>query len=148
MLTVYSTKSPYPLKGRTMNLSRSTGYGMVAAAYVAKQGKGAWVVTEEISKKFDIPVEYLLKIMASLVRAGVLQGKRGPKGGFRLAKPAREITLLQIVEAVNGPLKGHLEIAEQAGRQAFGVKMEKAVRKALDQAVGVFEKAKLSDMIE
>jgi len=131
-----------------MNLSRSVGYGMVAAAYVAKQGKDAWVTTEEIAKEFGISVEYLLKIMNQLARAGVLQGKRGPAGGFRLLKPASQTTLLQIVEAVNGPLKGQLEIAAQAKKKSFGVRMERVVGKAIDQAAEVFEKAKLSDMVE
>jgi len=131
-----------------MNLNGSTRYGMVAAAYLAKQGKDRWVVTEDIAKKCRIPVEYLLRIMNQLIRAGILQGKRGPAGGFRLLKPANQISLLRIVEAVNGPLKGQLEIAAQAKKHAFGVRMERVVGKAVDQAAEMFEKAKLSDMVE
>ena len=77
---------------------------MIAAAHVAQQEKGNPVLSAKISKQYNIPIEYLLKIMHQLVRAGILRSKRGPKGGFTLAKPASKITLLEIVEAIGGPV--------------------------------------------
>ena len=51
----------------------------------------------------DLPRDFLAKIFQQLVRAGILRSSRGRGGGFALARPAHQITLLQIVEAIEGP---------------------------------------------
>ena len=92
-------------------------------------------------------MEYLLKLLQQLVRANVLRSKRGPRGGFSLAKPTKKITMLQIVEAVDGPMISQLNLAEHAPREKFGTKAEQTYKKALTQARNVFDKTKLSDLI-
>ena len=84
-----------------MRISRSTGYALLAVGYIAKNQKEQGIVlSQRIAKAYKIPLEYLLKILQQLVRANVLRTKRGPRGGFTLAKPPKKITMLQIVEAV------------------------------------------------
>jgi len=130
-----------------MRVSRSTGYALLAVGFIAKtQGKGV-VLSQNISKQYDIPLEYLLKILQQLVRANVLRSKRGPRGGFSLAKPATKITMLEVIEAVDGPLTGELNLTEQAGRDKYAVKAEQTYNKAISQARSVFQKAKLSTML-
>ena len=131
-----------------MNLGKSVTYGMIAMGYIAKQTDGRSVPSEEIADKFDMPNEFLVKILNQLARAGLLQGKRGLHGGFSLAKPAKEISLLEIIEAVDGPVKNSTEIAEMAKKQRFAVKMEATCNKAADQAMAILEKAKLSDLVK
>ena len=131
-----------------MNLGMMESYGLIAIGYIAKQAEGSWVSAEEISKEFDIPNAVMVKVMQQYVRAGVLQSKRGPLGGFSLAKPAKEISLLEIIEAVDGPVKNSTEIAEMAKKQRFAVKMEATCNKAADQAMAILEKAKLSDLVK
>ncbi len=130
-----------------MKISRSTGYALLAVAYVAKQQKHGIVLSQSISKKYDIPLEYLLKILQQLVRAGVLRSKRGPRGGFLLARPAKKISLLEIVESVEGPMTGQLNLAELTPREKLGAKADKIYKKAVMQAKAVFQKAKLSDLV-
>ncbi|MBN1818225.1 MAG: Rrf2 family transcriptional regulator [Sedimentisphaerales bacterium] len=130
-----------------MNLSMSTGYGMIAAAHVAKNSKDGPVLASTIAKEYGIPTEYLLKIMQQLVRAQILRSKRGPRGGFTMAKPAKDITMLEIIEAVNGPLRGHLEMSEQTNKAPFSIKMEDVCYKAAEQAGKILARAKLSDML-
>ncbi|MCH8215659.1 MAG: Rrf2 family transcriptional regulator [Planctomycetes bacterium] len=130
-----------------MRVSRSTGYAVLAVGYIAKtQGKGV-VLSQRISKKYDIPLEYLLKILQQLVRANVLRSKRGPRGGFSLAKSPNKINMLEVIEAVDGPMSGELNLAEQAGGEKFGKKADRMYEKAVASARSVFEKAKLSALI-
>jgi Rrf2 family protein len=130
-----------------MRVSRSTGYALLAVGYIAKnQGEGV-VLSQDISKRYDIPLEYLLKILQQLVRANVLRSKRGPRGGFSLAKPTNKITMLEVIEAVDGPLTGELSLSDQAGHDAYANKAEQTYNKAISQAKGVFEKTKLSSLL-
>jgi Rrf2 family protein len=131
-----------------MNLSKSVTYGMIAMGHIAKQTDGRWVPSEELVQKFDMPNEFLQKIMNQYVRAGILLAKRGPQGGFSLAKPAKEISLLEIIEAVEGPLKNIDGIAEQAKKQKFAINMDAICIKAADQGRAILKKAKLSDLVK
>ena len=65
-----------------MNISRSAGYGMMAVGYIAQNDGDALVLASTVSKKYDIPNEYLLKILQQLVRANILRSKRGPRRFF------------------------------------------------------------------
>jgi len=130
-----------------MRVSRSTGYALLAVGYIAKnQGDGV-VLSQAISKQYDIPLEYLLKILQQLVRANVLRSKRGPRGGFSLAKPTNKITMLEIIEAVDGPLTGELSLSEHAGNDRYGQRAEQVYNRAIATAKGVFEKTKLSSLL-
>lgn len=132
-----------------MRISRSTGYALLAVGYIAKNQKEQGIVlSQRIAKEYKIPLEYLLKILQQLVRANVLRSKRGPRGGFNLAKPPKQITMLQIVEAVDGPMVSQLNLKEQAPREKFSARSEKAYEKAISQAKAVFAKAKLADLLK
>ena len=130
-----------------MKISRSAGYGMVAVGYIAQRQKEGAVLASRISKEYDIPMEYLLKILQQLVRANILRSKRGPRGGFSMARQPKEINMLEIIEAVSGPIRSHMELVEQTGNAPFARKMEKVVEDATVKAEAVLSKAKLSDML-
>jgi Rrf2 family protein len=63
---------------------------------------GSTASAAQLAQYFDLPTASLAKQLQALVKAGVLAATTGPRGGFRLARPASDITLLQIVEAVGG----------------------------------------------
>ncbi|UCG58144.1 MAG: Rrf2 family transcriptional regulator [Phycisphaerales bacterium] len=130
-----------------MRVSRSTEYALLAVAYIAQHSEKKIVLSQDISKEYNIPLEYLLKILQQLVRASVLRSKRGPRGGFSLAKSAKKISMLQIIEAVDGPMTGQLNLSEHTGGARFGARAEKTYEKAVTQARNVFEKAKLAALI-
>ncbi len=131
-----------------MRISRSTGYAMLAVGYIAKNQKRGIILSQSIAKEYDMPLEYLLKILQELVKANILRSKRGPRGGFKLARPTGKITMLQVIEAVDGPMVSQLDLAEQAHKEKFSVRVEKVYEKAIAQARSVFQKAKLSDLIK
>lgn len=130
-----------------MKISRSTGYALVAVGYIAQNYKEGAVLAARVSKEYDIPLEYLLKILQQLVRANVLTSKRGPRGGFYLAREAEEITLLEIIEAVDGPLMTRLHLSEQTNSAPFSLKMEAICKKATEEVKSIYGSAKLSSFL-
>jgi Rrf2 family protein len=131
-----------------MKISRSTGYALIAVGYIAQNYKEGAVLAARISKEYNIPLEYLLKILQQLVRANVLRSKRGPRGGFFLARPAEGITMLEIIEAVDGPLTGSLHLSEQTGKQSYAIKMEDVCNKVAKETRAIYEKARLSKLLD
>ena len=131
-----------------MKISRSTGYALVAVGYIAQNNSDGAVLAARVSKEYSIPLEYLLKILQQLVRANILRSKRGPRGGFFLAHPAEEITLLQIIEAVDGPMISHLHLAEQTNNAPFSIKMEEVCRHATGEVRAIYDKAALSQILK
>ena len=131
-----------------MRISRSTGYALLATCYIARYSDKNIVSSQSISREYDIPLEYLLKILQQLVRGNILRSKRGPRGGFSLAKPAKKITVLQVIEAADGPMVSQLHLAEQTGQSKLSVRVDKTFEKGIAQARSVFQKIKLSTLIE
>ncbi|MEN3616051.1 Rrf2 family transcriptional regulator [Plantactinospora sp. ZYX-F-223] len=85
-----------------MKLPVSTEWLLHCAATLAQLDPGATASAAQLAQYYDLPAAYLAKQLQDLVKAGVLTATTGPRGGFRLAQPASEITLLRIVEAVDG----------------------------------------------
>ncbi|MEV2269329.1 RrF2 family transcriptional regulator [Nonomuraea africana] len=85
-----------------MKLPVSTEWVLHCATTLAQLNPGATASTTQLAQYYDLPAPYLAKQLKALVKAGVLAATTGPRGGFRLARPATSITLLQIVEAVDG----------------------------------------------
>ncbi|MHC4623841.1 MAG: RrF2 family transcriptional regulator [Planctomycetota bacterium] len=130
-----------------MKISRSTGYALLAAGYIAARQKQGIILSQDISKKYNIPLEYLLKILQQLVKANILRSKRGPRGGFSLAKPLKKITLLNVIEAVDGPMVSQLNLAEHAKGERYSARVEQIYDKAIAQARTVFDRAKIADLL-
>ncbi len=72
--------------------------------HIASMADGAVALRSDIAEAQGIPPSFMAKILRSLVRARLLRSSRGVHGGFALAKPAAKITLLDVVEAIEGPL--------------------------------------------
>ncbi|KAB8186154.1 MULTISPECIES: RrF2 family transcriptional regulator [Microbispora] len=85
-----------------MKLPASTEWVLHCAATLAQLEPGATASAAQLAEFYDVPAPYLAKQLQALVRAGVLAAMTGPRGGFRLARAASDITMLQIVEAVDG----------------------------------------------
>jgi Rrf2 family protein len=85
-----------------VKLPVSTEWVLHCATTLAQLEPGATASAKQLADYYDLPGPYLAKQLQALVRAGLLAGTTGPRGGFRLARPPSGITLLQIVEAVDG----------------------------------------------
>jgi Rrf2 family iron-sulfur cluster assembly transcriptional regulator len=82
--------------------SRQCEYALQAVVYLALKKEGERISIKDLTRRLDIPYHFLGKILQGLTRKGFLTSVKGPHGGFALAMPAEEITLFQIVEAIDG----------------------------------------------
>jgi Rrf2 family protein len=85
-----------------MEITRQTDYAIRCVLYLSGT-EGAIIMADEISQAMCIPKSFLAKILQKLTKAGVVTSFRGVKGGFRLAKKPKQISLLDIIEAIEGP---------------------------------------------
>lgn len=86
-----------------LRISERASLALHAVTFLATRG-GEPARVKEVAGALSGSAAHLSKVLQALVRGGLLKGTRGPSGGYRLARPAGEITLLQVVEAVEGPL--------------------------------------------
>ena len=85
-----------------MIYSRSAEYAIRAFVQLADVPAGKYAMVKQIAEQADIPSHFLAKILQQLARKGFLRSSKGPTGGFSLRMPAAEISMLQIVDAVDG----------------------------------------------
>jgi Rrf2 family protein len=88
-----------------MRLSARADYALRAAIELAASG-GGHVTADSLARSQAIPGKFLEAILTQLRRAGLVRSQRGPDGGFWLARPASEISLADIIRAIDGPLVG------------------------------------------
>ncbi len=87
-----------------MRMTRACEYGLQGVLYLAMQPEGKTTFLSEISKARSIPCSFLGKIFLNLAKAGIVKSIRGIHGGFILARRARDITMRDIIEAVEGDI--------------------------------------------
>jgi len=82
--------------------SRQCEYALQAVMFLALKADGERTSIRELTRKIQIPYHFLAKILQDLTYKGLLVSQKGPTGGFALAKPAKEITLYDIIDAIDG----------------------------------------------
>ena len=87
-----------------MQITRQADYAVRAVAFLARLDSDHRAATSQIAEKQKIPPSFLAKIVSQLSVAGLLQTSRGARGGVSLSRPPDEITLLEVVEAIDGPI--------------------------------------------
>ena len=117
MLSI-TTKSPYAIKALTE---------------LGRAGDAAPIPIGELARRRDVPVQFLEQLFATLRRAGVLKSQRGVKGGYSFAREPSSITVLEVVELLDGPL----------GRDAEGVFADAATA-----ARGVLAGVTIADVVD
>jgi Rrf2 family protein len=85
-------------------ITSKSPYAVRALAELARRGSGAPVPIGEIARARDIPVQFLEGLFATLRRGGILQSQRGVKGGYSFARPPADVTVLEVVELLEGEL--------------------------------------------
>jgi Rrf2 family protein len=127
--------------------SQTAEYALRAAVYLAMHPEGL-VGSETLAKETRVPHGYLSKVLNDLVEAGIANSRRGPSGGFCLARPSTQITVLEVINAVD-PIR---RIATcPLGIPSHGTRLCRLHRR-LDDAIATVESAlsasTLADMVE
>ena len=106
-----------------MSITTKSPYALQALTELARCGEGP-VPIGELARRRGIPVQFLEQLFATLRRAGVLKSQRGVKGGYTFARQPGEITVLEIVELLDGPVgrdsEGIFADAAGAARDVLG----------------------------
>ncbi len=87
-----------------LKLSKRIDYGLIAMNCIAHANDHAAVNTKRIADEYHIPGELLAKVLQRLAKKGLIVSQNGPKGGYVLARPSTEITVAEIIEAIEGPV--------------------------------------------
>ena len=106
-----------------LSITTKSPYALRALAELARAGGDGPVPIGELARRRNVPAQFLEQLFATLRRAGILRSQRGVKGGYSFARDPREITVLEIVELLEGPLgadaQGIFEEAAAAARDVL-----------------------------
>ena len=123
-----------------LSITSKSPYAVRALVELHRLGDVDPVPIGELAKRGEIPAQFLEQLFATLRRAGLLKSQRGVKGGYSFAKPASQITVLEVVEQLDGPLgaeaTGVFAEAVQAVREVLREQSIADVAEAEAQAAG------------
>ncbi|MBL9165394.1 MAG: Rrf2 family transcriptional regulator [Planctomycetaceae bacterium] len=91
-----------------MRISRASTYALLAAVQLNESASSPPIPCSQLAQLGDMPERFLLQVLRNLVNEGILKSTRGVDGGYRLAKPLAQITMLDVVEAIDGPVQPEL----------------------------------------
>jgi Rrf2 family cysteine metabolism transcriptional repressor len=115
-----------------MKLSRAAGYALAALVYLAKQQEEKPLPSHKIAEEGGLSEKYLLKALKPLAMAGMLRSVKGPHGGYRLNRPPKEISVLEVIEAVDGTLPGEAPRVDGTGTEALDRRLDDVCREAAE----------------
>jgi len=135
-----------------MQLSRKADYALRAVRHLTNIPKGKLASINAIAEAEQIPREFLAKILKDLTRAGVLVSFQGVTGGYRLSKNSKDVSFLDVIEAIEGPI--HINLCTEGDRCSceqvgtctmhdFWVNQEAQFKKALSRhSFGKYKKGR------
>ena len=131
-----------------MRLTRASSYAMHAITFLVERGPNqSPIPSHEIARVRKIPERFLLKVLKPLVAAGILSSIKGPNGGYRLLKPANKITWLEVIEAVDGPIRADI-MDWEGSTTSISKRMQTVYSATVDTVRRAFSKATASDLVE
>lgn len=130
-----------------LRISRKIDYGLRAMIYLSSISQELIVPFREIARQMDVPEDFLAKILKTLVDMGLVKSTRGPHGGYALAKAPSEISFLDVIEAVEGPVALNVCLdGEDACGHSTACTMVSVWRLGQERMLDVYRQSKLSDL--
>jgi Rrf2 family transcriptional regulator, cysteine metabolism repressor len=106
-----------------LSITSKSPYAVSALVELGRASSSEPVPIGELARRRDVPVQFLEQLFAVLRRAGVISSQRGVKGGYRFARAPETVTVLEVVELLDGPLgrdaEGIFEDAAEAAREVL-----------------------------
>jgi Rrf2 family protein len=132
---------------QNMQITKAGEYGVLGLIALARRPVGEVVMIDVLCDEEAIPKSFLGKIFQSLTKAGIVRSARGSGGGFSLARPASEITSLEIIEAIEGPIALQRCLETDADCEHIGgCALCGLLAEAQDRIKEVFSATTLSDL--
>jgi Rrf2 family iron-sulfur cluster assembly transcriptional regulator len=129
-----------------MKLSNAAAYAVHAMVRLANNAKVSPVTSKKLAEQRGMPERFLLQVLRDLSKYGILQATRGSTGGFTLAQRPDEIPLLEVIEAVEGPMIAALptkdKFPDQTGKRLFDV-----LQGITDNARRELQVVRISDLV-
>lgn len=130
-----------------LRISRKIDYGLRAMIYLASVAQGSVVPFREIARQMDVPEDFLAKILKTLVDAGLVHSTRGPHGGYALARGSSEVSFLDVIEAVEGPVALNVCLdGDDACGHSTCCTMTSVWKLGQERMLDVYRQARLSDL--
>jgi Rrf2 family transcriptional regulator, iron-sulfur cluster assembly transcription factor len=131
-----------------MNLSTASHHAVRAVVHLAAHIDRGLAPSHVIAQAEGISELYLLKILNRLMRAQILIVVKGPNGGYRLARPANKITLLEVLEAVNGPIRGVAGLTRGQGDANIQAQVQALCERVAGQTRRVLGRVTVEDLMD
>jgi Rrf2 family protein len=130
-----------------LRISRKIDYGLRAMIYLASIPGETVVPFREIARQMDVPEDFLAKILKTLVDQGLVRSTRGPHGGYTLARASSDISFLDVIEAVEGPVAVNVCLdGDDACGHSTACTMVHVWRQGQDRMLDVYRQARLSEL--
>ena len=129
-----------------MKLSRSSSYALLALVHLARGAPDQSVPSHVIAQADGTPDRFLLKILKPLVVGRILYSVKGPNGGYRLARAPEKISVLEVVEAVDGPLRGEAPTVGMGDAAALDQRLDAECQKVAELVRGQLRKVSIQNL--
>jgi Rrf2 family protein len=129
-----------------MKLSRTVAYAVQATLQLAQNNSAEPVPCSQLASEGKMPERFLLQILRNLVTHGILRSTRGVDGGYALVRPPEELSLLEVIEAIEGPLESDELVGEGLPRDSRS-RLNRALREVTASARGQLGAVKFSHLL-
>jgi Rrf2 family protein len=130
-----------------MKLSRTVAYAVRATMQLAQSESEGPVPCSRLASDGKMPERFLLQILRNLVTHGILRSTRGVDGGYTLVRPASEISLLEVIEAIDGPYDAAVADAEASADES-AAQIRQALSQVTDTTRKQLEAIKISQLLK
>jgi Rrf2 family protein len=128
-------------------LTRAADYAVRVMIHMATLPEGTRVVRSALAEANDVPDSFMSKVLQSLARKGMISSRRGIDGGFVLTVPPGSVSLLDIVEAIDGPMQLNDCVGERGNcKRSAGCAAHLVWKEAQDATVKVLKSANIADL--
>src|ERR1041385_4209567 len=134
---------------QAMQITRAGEYAVLGLMCLARRPMGSVVMIDEVSREEHIPKSFGAKIFQSLVKAGLVKSNRGTGGGFTLLKEPQQITVLEVIEAIEGKIAFQRCLGEEPKCEHFGgCALCGLFEQAQDRVTEIFSRTTLADLMK